>query len=89
MLYEVITADYISEKIPILLLRLERTGEAASWLADYLKSHPEKTGMRMLYAKVLLRQKQTTEAMYQYQLISEQHPNDAAILLLLSEMYIT
>jgi len=81
-------ADYISEKIPILLLRLERTAEAASWLADYLKNHPDKTGMRMLYAKVLLRQKQTTEAMHQYQLISEQHPDDDAILLLLSEMYI-
>nr|WP_321466867.1 tetratricopeptide repeat protein [uncultured Desulfobulbus sp.] len=81
-------ADYISEKIPILLLRLERTGEASAWLAEYLKSHPDKTGMRMLYAKVLLRQKKTPEAMYQYQLISEQHPDDAAILLLLSEMYI-
>ncbi len=81
-------ADYISEKIPILLLRLERTGEAAAWLADYLTNHPDKTGMRMLYAKVLLRQKQTAEAMHQYQLISEQHPDDAAILLLLSEMYI-
>ncbi|MDD2463267.1 MAG: tetratricopeptide repeat protein [Desulfobulbus sp.] len=81
-------ADYISEKIPILLLRLERTSEASSWLADYLQGHPDKTGMRMLYAKVLLRQKKTTEAMHQYQLISERHPDDAAILLLLSEMYI-
>lgn len=81
-------ADYISEKIPILLLRLERTNEASAWLADYLQGHPEKTGMRMLYAKVLLRQKKTTEAMQQYQLISERHPDDAAILLLLSEMYI-
>lgn len=81
-------ADYISEKIPILLLRLERTDEAASWLADYLQGHPDKTGMRMLYAKVLLRQKKTAEAMRQYQLISERHPDDAAILLLLSEMYI-
>ena len=30
-------ADYISEKIPILLLRLERTDEASAWLAQYLK----------------------------------------------------
>ncbi|MGD9948327.1 MAG: tetratricopeptide repeat protein [Desulfobulbus sp.] len=81
-------ADFISEKIPILLLRLERTSEAASWLAAYLEGHPDKTGIRMLYAKVLLRQKKTTEAMHQYQLISERNPDDAAILLLLSEMYI-
>jgi tetratricopeptide (TPR) repeat protein len=81
-------ADYISEKIPLLLLRLERTSEAESWLADYLKTHPDKTGMRMLYAKVLLKQKKNGEAMREYQLISERHPDDVAILLLLSEMYI-
>jgi pentatricopeptide repeat protein len=81
-------ADYISEKIPILLLRLERTNEASEWLAQYLKAHPDKTGLRMLYAKILLRQKNNTEAMQQYRLISEQHPDDAAIMLLLAEMYI-
>lgn len=81
-------ADYISEKIPILLLRLERTNEASTWLAQYLKAHPDKTGLRMLYAKILLRQKNTIEAMHQYRLISEQHPDDSAIMLLLSEMYI-
>ena len=82
-------ADAISEKIPILLLRLERTNEAATWLASYLKDHTEKTGMRMLYAKVLQRQGQTEEAMRQYELINQQHPDDAAIQLLLSEMYIS
>jgi tetratricopeptide (TPR) repeat protein len=81
-------ADYISEKIPILLLRLERTNETEAWLADYLQAHPDKTGMRMLYAKVLLKQKKNAEAMREYQLISERHPDDVAILLLLSEMYI-
>jgi tetratricopeptide (TPR) repeat protein len=82
-------ADFISEKIPILLLRLERTSEAETWLADYLQSHPDKTGMRMLYAKVLLKQKKHSEAMREYQIISERHPDDVAILLLLAEMYIT
>jgi tetratricopeptide (TPR) repeat protein len=81
-------ADYISEKIPILLLRLERTNETEAWLADYLQANPDKTGMRMLYAKVLLKQKKNAEAMREYQLISERHPDDVAILLLLSEMYI-
>jgi tetratricopeptide (TPR) repeat protein len=80
-------AEMISEKVPILLLRLERTDEAAMWLHNYLAAHPEKTGMRMLYAKVLLRQNKNTEAMRQYQLISEQHPYDPPILLMLAEMY--
>jgi tetratricopeptide (TPR) repeat protein len=81
-------ADYISEKVPILLLRLDRTDEAATWLHNYLEKHPDKTGMRMLYAKVLLRQKKNAEAMRQYQLISDRHPDDPAILLLLAEMYL-
>jgi tetratricopeptide (TPR) repeat protein len=81
-------AEYISEKVPIILLRLDRTDEAGLWLHNYLASHPDKTGMRMLYAKVLLRQKKNGEAMRQYQLISEQHPDDVAILLLLVEMYL-
>lgn len=81
-------AEFITEKIPLLLLRLERTDEAARWLQTYLTAHPEKTGMRMLYAKVLLRQKKQTQAMEQYQLINDLHPDDPAILLLLAEMYL-
>jgi len=81
-------AETISEKVPILLLRLERTDEASLWLHNYLAVHPDKTGMRMLYAKVLLRQNKNTEAMNQYQLMSDQHPDDPAILLLLAEMYL-
>nr|WP_320011865.1 tetratricopeptide repeat protein [uncultured Desulfobulbus sp.] len=82
-------ADTISEKIPILLLRLERTNEACTWLAQYLENHADKVGMRMLYAKVLQRQGKTAEAMGQYEIVSQQNPEDAAILLLLSEMYIS
>jgi tetratricopeptide (TPR) repeat protein len=81
-------AEFASEKVPILLLRLERTDEAALWLHNYLTTHPDRTGMRMLYAKVLLKQKKNTEAMRQYQLISDRHPDDPAILLLLAEMYL-
>jgi len=81
-------AEFVSEKVPILLLRLERTDEAAIWLHNYLAAHPDRTGMRMLYARVLLRQKKNTEAMQQYQLISDRHPDDPAILLLLAEMYL-
>ena len=81
-------AEVVSEKVPILLLRLERTDQASIWLHNYLATHPDKTGMRMLYAKVLLRQKKNAEAMRQYQLISDRHPDDPAILLLLAEMYL-
>ena len=81
-------ATYVGEKVPLLLLRLERTDEAAQWLDRYLREHPDSTGMRMLYAKVLTRQGQNEQAMHQYQLISDRNPDDPAILLLLAEMYL-
>lgn len=82
-------AEFISEKIPVLLLRLERTDEAVTWLQRYLALYPDKTAMRMLYAKALSEQNKTVEAMQQYQLISDRHPRDPAILLLLAEMYLS
>lgn len=81
-------ASYVSEKIPLLLLRLERTDEAARWLGRYLNEHPESTGMRMLYAKVLTRQGKNDQATHQYQLISDRSPDDPAVLLLLAEMHL-
>ena len=81
-------AEFVSEKVPILLLRLGRTDEATIWLHTYLQAHPDRTGMRMLYAKVLLKQKKSNEAMEQYRLISEQHPDDPTTLMLLAEMYL-
>ena len=38
--------ELISEKVPLLLLRLERTDEAAIWLQTYLATHPDKTRSR-------------------------------------------
>lgn len=81
-------AEFISEKIPILLLRLDRIDEAALWLQRYLSLHPEKALMRMLYAKVLMKQEKGTEAMHQYQRIGDRHADDPAIALLLAEMYL-
>ncbi|MCL2340965.1 MAG: tetratricopeptide repeat protein [Proteobacteria bacterium] len=81
-------AEFVSEKVPILLLRLERTDEAALWLRNHLEAHPDRAGMRMLYARVLLKQKKNTEAMEQYRLISEQQPDDPTMRLLLAEMHL-
>ncbi|MGI6655664.1 MAG: tetratricopeptide repeat protein [Desulfobulbus sp.] len=82
------SAEYISEKIPLLQIRLGRFAEAANWLRDYLVTRPNNTGMRLLYAKVLLRQENSAEAMRQYQIVSDSNPDDPAIMLLLAEMYL-
>ena len=82
-------AEEASEKIPILMLRLERTIEAKLWLQNYLSQHPDNVNLRMLYARVLLSQQDTEQAMLQYQIISKNHPNDPAIMLPLAEMYLS
>ncbi|MDO5675727.1 MAG: tetratricopeptide repeat protein, partial [bacterium] len=79
-------ADYIQDKIPMLLLRLDRADEAAQWLARYLQNNPENVSMRMLYARILLGRQQMGAAMQEYRRILESHPDDPAVILPLAEM---
>ncbi len=81
--------ELISKKIPILLLRLERTDEAVEWLTNYLATRPDETGMRMLLAKVHVRQKEYARAISQYQEISTRNPEDPLPMLLLAELYLS
>ncbi len=79
-------ASYVQDKIPMLLLRLDRAEEAAQWLAQYLQENPDNVSMRMLYARILLGQQNTDAAMQQYRRILENHPDDPAVILPLAEM---
>jgi len=82
------SADYISRKLPVLLLRLDRDQEAGDQLQKYLKTHPSATGARMLLAKILIRQQDYDAAVEQYRTIHRQHPDETQSLLLLSELYL-
>lgn len=82
-------ADYISRKVPILLLRLNRIDEAVDCLTKYLDDHPAEIGSRMLLAKMLIRQEKFDQAAQQYLIVHEQNPDDLTSLLLLSELYLT
>ena len=81
-------AVYAQDKIPMLLLRLERPEEAAGWLDQYLQNNPGNVSMRMLYARILLGQQKNDAAMAQYRRILETHPDDPAVTLPLAEMYL-
>lgn len=81
-------ASYAQDKIPVLLLRLNRVAEAGRWLRQYLLRHPDNVSMRMLYARILLGQNDLDGAMRQYQLMLESHPDDPAVTLPLAEMYL-
>jgi tetratricopeptide (TPR) repeat protein len=82
------TADYIARKLPILLLRLNRDNEARSRLLEYLQRHPQASGVRLLLAKIFIRQGSYDRAAEQYQTIHRQNPDEIQALLLLGELYL-
>lgn len=82
------SAEYISTKIPILLLRLDRVDEAGEKLQEYLRKHPDNGGVRLLLAKIFIRQKSYDAAIEQYSIIHRQNPQEIQALLLLSELHL-
>jgi tetratricopeptide (TPR) repeat protein len=82
-------ADYIARKLPLILLRLHREGEAITRLKEYLEKHPRETGARMLLAKILIHRKSYDEAIEEYRTIHRQEPEETRSLLLLSELYLS
>lgn len=82
------SADYIARKIPILLLRLNRIDDAKAYLEEYLRKHPMESGVRLLLAKIHIRQKSYDQAIEQYRIIHQQQPEEVQSLLLLSELYL-
>lgn len=81
-------ADFVVRKIPLLLLRLDRSDEAITKLEEYLEAHPRESGSRMLLAKIFIRQGKIREAAAQYRKVNELVPEDFTSLLLLSELYL-
>ncbi len=81
-------ADFVVRKIPLILLRLDRSDEAIVKLEEYLEQHPDETGSRMMLAKVFIRQGKFQEAGAQFRKVHELSPEDSNALLLLSELYL-
>ncbi len=61
------TADYIIEKVPILLIRLDKKLEASTWLKNYLAEHPGKNSQRFLLARLYIQDDKIKEATQLYE----------------------
>ena len=81
-------ADFVVKKIPLILLRLNRTDEAIVKLEESLETHPDDTGSRMMLARVFIRQGKFKEAAAQFRKVNVLTPEDTSSLLLLSELYL-
>ncbi len=82
------SAEPALRKIPLLLVRLNRTDEAIVKLSEYLAAHPKESSSRMMLAKIYIRRQLYKEAAAQYRKVHELDPENLTSLLLLSELYL-
>ncbi len=81
------TADYIAEKIPVLLIQLGQLDEASQWLEDYIKNHPENTAQRFMLARLKIEQGKENEAITLYNEALALDPKNNNIKLRLGLLY--
>jgi len=81
-------SGYISRKIPVMLLRLGRLKEAATHIQAFLTQHPDAPGIRMLLAKLYIKNQDDAGAEKQYRLVHQRHPEEVQALLLLAQLYL-
>jgi len=82
------SAEPAVRKIPLLLVRLDRTDEAIAKLEEYLAAHPKESNSRMMLAKIYISRQLYREAAAQYRKVHELDPENLTSLLLLSELYL-
>lgn len=79
--------DSIRNKIPLLLLRMERYEEAIALLETYLAETPNSLEMWQLLARAFLRQNKREQAIQQYTSMIDRFPESPVPRLLLGEVY--
>ncbi|MBM9604316.1 tetratricopeptide repeat protein [Desulfopila inferna] len=80
-------ADYIAEKIPVLLIQLGRLEEAAAWLEKYIAGRPDKTVQRFILARLRILEGKEDEAIQIYREALEVEPDNANIQLRLGLLH--
>lgn len=81
-------ADFVIRKMPDILLRLNRSDDAAARLNEYLERKPDDAAARMQLAKIFVSGGKLDEAAEQYKKASTLNPKDSSALLLLSELHL-
>lgn len=81
------SADYVAEKIPVLLIQLGRFDEATVWLENYIKTRPEKTVQRYILARLKIKDGKVDEAIQLYQDALDLDPQNNNVRLRLGALY--
>lgn len=80
-------AEYIAEKIPVLLIQLGRLKEASIWLENYLNKKPTKTVQRFMLARLKIQQGKETEAINLYRDALKLEPDNDIVRLRLGLLH--
>ncbi|MFN2353075.1 MAG: tetratricopeptide repeat protein [Desulfopila sp.] len=80
-------ADYIKERIPVLLIKLERYDEASAWLEGYLARQPQKTVQRFMLARLKLQEGKDDEAIELFRQALANDPGNNTIRLRLGILH--
>ena len=80
-------AEYIQEKIPMLLIELGKNDEATNWIEQYLTQHPEKSVLRFMLARLKINVGKDDEAITLYEELLADEPDNSTIRLRLGLLY--
>ncbi|MGW8193617.1 MAG: tetratricopeptide repeat protein [Desulforhopalus sp.] len=80
-------AEYIREKIPVILLRMGEFAKAAEWLEQAIASHPDNSTYRLLLANLYIQQERVEEAIELYREVLKQEPDNEGVHLRLGFLY--
>jgi tetratricopeptide (TPR) repeat protein len=81
------TANYISEKIPILLIKMGKLQEAEKWLQTFVAEHPDENSQRLLLAEINIHTGNLPEAIRLYQEARSHAPENESVFLRLGLLY--
>ena len=77
----------IEKKIPILLMKMGETDQAAQWLVKNIKHDPTDKSQYLLLAHIRIQQMNRAEAIRLYQEALAQDPDDSGVLVRLGILY--
>ncbi len=81
------TANYISEKIPILMIKMGKLPEAEKWLQTFVAGHPDENSQRLLLADINIHNGNLPEGIRLYREGLVHEPDNEAIALRLGLLY--
>ncbi|TKB28164.1 tetratricopeptide repeat protein [Desulfopila sp. IMCC35006] len=80
-------AEYVKEKVPVLLLKMGEFDKATDWLAQAIIDNPDNITYRLLLASLYIQQEKVEEAIVQYNKVLEKDPTNEGVHLRLALLY--